>query len=147
MDHVGIRVSQPESALVWYAKMLGFNRLVNKYEPNPDVLKNFAPWITRTDYRCDINLIINNTENPPENILIANGCVRPGIVYFTVYVEDCMAAAEKLREAGVNVATEAEIPSHGKWSCLRDKILPTEGGLSVFLEDTDFNIIRLVNAS
>jgi len=145
MDHVGIRVSKPEDALVWYAKTLGFIRLVNKYEPSPEILKNFAPWVTRSNYRCDINLIINNTENPPENILIANNIVRPGIVYFTVVVANCDEAADKLRSMGVSLATERELSEHSKWKCLANKIIPSSDGKSIFLEDPDFNIIRLTN--
>ena len=47
MDHVGIRVCNAEDGLLWYAEMLGFTLLVNKYDRNPDPLKNNPPWISR----------------------------------------------------------------------------------------------------
>ena len=52
LDHVGIRVCAPYQAhLEWYARHLGFNGLVRTYEANEDPLKNFPPWITRSDVR------------------------------------------------------------------------------------------------
>jgi len=82
MDHVGIRVSDAPRAFAWYAETLGFVKNIATYEPKPEVLKNFAPWISRTisHPHCDINLIINNTEpaQPPphHNILLQDGALR-----------------------------------------------------------------------
>ena len=47
LDHVGIRVSSPELSWKFYAEKFGFIHDVSRYEPSPDVLKNFRPWISR----------------------------------------------------------------------------------------------------
>jgi hypothetical protein len=78
MDHVGIRTPTPDASFVWYAEKLGFVFKVGKYVPNPEVLKNFAPWISRTPSHCDINLIINGNSPQTENILTAGNILKPG---------------------------------------------------------------------
>ena len=143
IDHIGIRVTQPETRFLFYAEKLGFIKCVNKYEANPDPLKNNPPWISRTISGCDINFIINANESPDENILIANGIVRPGIVYATFSVADVFAAETGLKAAGVHVVREEDIAS-SKWACLSQKFIPT--GHSIFIEDDDHNILRLVSS-
>lgn len=83
LDHVGIRVQKPAEAFLWYAEKLGFVQNILEYKPNPEALKNFTPWISRTLSHCDINLIINASERPPENILIAENIMRPGLCLLT----------------------------------------------------------------
>ena len=60
----GSRIALRASTDRRYAKHLGFNALVKQYEPNPDPLKNFPPWITRTPAGVDINFIINANVAP-----------------------------------------------------------------------------------
>ena len=49
LDHIGTRIRAPlDRHVEFYAKNLGFLHLVNKYEANPEPLKNMPPWITRT---------------------------------------------------------------------------------------------------
>lgn len=108
IDHIGIRVAQPDLRWSWYAEKLGFVYNVGRYEANPDPLKNFPPWIQRTVSGCDINLIINANELVSENILLAGG-VRPGIVYACFTVADIDSAEQRLREQGVIVARERDL--------------------------------------
>jgi hypothetical protein len=39
-----ICLPQLDRHLEWYARNLGFNGLVSKYDANPDPLKNFREW-------------------------------------------------------------------------------------------------------
>ena len=149
MDHVGIRVCDAEEGLLWYAENLGFNLLVNKYERNPDPLKNFPPWISRTPSddpakpNCDINLIVNGNERPAENILLAGGCVRPGIVVVGFTVSAPLdAVEERLRARGVHVVRESSL-GQSKWACLQDKVLLNGAHGSLFLEDREGTLLRL----
>jgi hypothetical protein len=81
IDHVGIRINNPEAGLLFYAKNFGFVKNVSTYVPNPDKLKNGRPYVVRSIAGCDINFIINANQDVSENILIVNSCVRPGILY------------------------------------------------------------------
>ena len=116
-----------------------------RYDPGPDPLKNIRPFIPLTRTGVNVNLILNTTVTPDENILIAQNVVRPGIVYATFIVEDVSAAAEALRAAGVLVVSESEMAT-SKWACLASRFVPSHDGLSVFIEDLDYSIIRLMNA-
>lgn len=40
MRNKGIRVTEPEKRLNWYARTLGFNKVIKKYDANPEPLKN-----------------------------------------------------------------------------------------------------------
>ena len=150
MDHVGIRVCDADEALVWYAETLGFNLLVNKYERNPDPLKNFPPWIARTPTadpaqpNCDINFIVNGNERPTENILWAGGRVRPGILAVGFTVSAPLGEVEaRLRAQGVSVVHESALGA-SKWACLQDKVvLNAAHGGSLFLEDREGSLLRL----
>ena len=152
MDHVGIRVSNPVASWNYYAEMLGFNQIIKHYEPNPDPLKNFAPWITRSptdsDHGCEINFIINaNIPAEKENILLAGGIVRPGIVYVAFKVPDIVTAERNLRAAGAKITREDEVESSPRLASLKGKFLPSSPGqTSFFLEDEEFNLLRLVSA-
>ena len=152
MDHVGIRVSNPIASLNYYAEMLGFNQIIKQYEHNPDPLKNFAPWITRSSidsgHGCEINFIINaNIPAVKENILLAGGIVRPGIVYVAFKVSDIITAERNLRAAGAKVTREDEVHSSSRLACLAGKFVPSSPGrTSFFLEDEEFNLLRIVSA-
>lgn len=129
--------------------MLGFNLLVNKYDRNPDPLKNFPPWISRVPKpdpsvpNCDINLIINGNERPDHNILLQDGVVRPGILVLGLTVGDPLdGVAERLRARGVTVVREADLGA-SKWACLAAKVLPSPGADTLFLEDREGTLVRL----
>lgn len=152
IDHIGIRVSNPVDRLLWYAKYLGFTKEVSTYLPDADPLKNGRPWITRSDSGIDINFIINaneqgvastTVEGTYENALVAGGVVRPGIVVAAFTVADLQHAENRLHEAGINTVREVDL-GKSKWSCLASKIVSISSGQSLFLEDDDKNIIRLL---
>ena len=144
IDHIGIRVSNPEEAWKWYAEKLGFMRHVARYEPDPEPLKNFPPWIARTNTGVDINLIINANRSPEgTNILWKDGVVRPGILWATWEVADVKAAEVALRAAGVVCVSEAAMAS-SHLKCLAPKMVPSADGNTVFVEDQDLNLYRLV---
>jgi len=157
MDHVGIRVRAPlDRHVTWYAAKLGFHRLVNKYEANPDPLRNMPPWVTRSAAGADINLIINaNTPAPAaeaggegaENVLLAGGRVRPGILYpaFAIAEGDAAAVAARLREGGVDAAVDADLLAGGAWGDFPAAALRAlEGGPTVLVRDLNGSVIRLV---
>lgn len=154
IDHIGIRVTNPNEAIKFYSNKLGFIQMVSKYEPNPEPLKNFPPWITRTLSVIDINFIINANMFSSPNILIKDNKVRPGIVYVTYGVKNLDDAYKKLKhEGGVYIVLEKEL-STSKFACLQNKILfvsDVDGSNqelgSCFMEDDDHNIIRLVQIS
>jgi len=145
LDHIGTRVFQPEEKLNYYAEKFGFNRKVSLYEPSPEVLKNFRPWITRTESGIDMNFIINaNVKSDGENILIKGGVVRPGIVYAGLAVADIEATYTALRSGGVRVIREEELAG-SKWACLQGRFKPSlPQRTSLFAEDEDFNLFRFV---
>lgn len=146
MDHIGIRVTNPEDRMLFYAEKFGFVKKISTYDPSPDVLKNGRPWITRTLSGCDINFIINGNVTASENILLADGSVRPGIVFLALTVADVTAAAAQLHAAGVAVVPEAELAT-SPLRALAGKIVPSADGKSVFVQDADLNILRLVTAT
>ena len=122
------------------------------------------PWITRTESGIDINFIINaNVPGIPvptidsgtgtgttANALLASGIIRPGIIYACYTIDSNIDDAySRLKEAGVYVVKESELlPS--KWSFLLQKVVlytsntNTGAGDSLFLEDEDGNLLRLI---
>ncbi|KAJ3062140.1 hypothetical protein HDU98_001957 [Podochytrium sp. JEL0797] len=146
IDHVGIRVFDPDHALLWYAEKLGFNELVAKFDYNPAApLSNARPWITRTKAGVDINLILNTNERPKEHVLIEGGSVAPGIVYAVWTVNESIAAvASKMKAEGVPVVLENEVSS-SSLSFLAKRFVPSvAGSTSIFIQDPCLNIIRLI---
>jgi catechol 2,3-dioxygenase-like lactoylglutathione lyase family enzyme len=145
IDHIGIRVTDPVERLQWYAEHLGFVNEIMSYSPNLDPLKNGPPWISRTDSGVDINFIVNaNITDPEGNILTSKGKIKPGIVYVAFIVEDVESAAAALCSAGVLVTPDTEPGILGLPS---SAVLPVKegNGSSVFLQDPDKNLIRLVS--
>lgn len=152
LDHVGIRVRAPfERHIEWYARYLGFKYLVNRYDPNPEPLKNNPPWITRSQSHCDINFIINcNTPIPEggehmEGALFAGGRLSPGIIYvgYTI-AEDPTVAVSALRAEGVDAILDTDLESHKwgeflPWVVRVNPVRPT-----VMVRDLNGNITRLV---
>mmetsp|Transcript_8930 Transcript_8930/g.13409 ORF Transcript_8930/g.13409 Transcript_8930/m.13409 type:complete len:325 (-) Transcript_8930:278-1252(-) len=149
MDHVGIRVSNPEEKWTWYAEKLGFNRHVSKYEAASEPLQNKHPWISRTESGIDINFLLNaNMPTNGENVLCreSEGGVRPGIVFVALEVENVDAAEEGLRAAGVEVARDSQLDDL-PWGLKSRHINTPPDGKSIFIRDSDYNVLRLVSST
>ena len=103
---------------------------------------------------CDINLIINANERvipgEKENILWVDGVVRPGLFVLGLNVNTnpdqggmpINTIETRLKDKGVHVVTESQLAS-SKWACLKDKILPSPAGNTLFLEDRECTLLRL----
>ena len=157
LDHVGTRIRAPfDRHLEFYAKNLGFIYLINKYEANPDPLKNMPPYVTRTKYHCDINFIINcNTSIPDngestENILFDKGIVRPGIIYATYEIDekDIMISYNILKTNGIDVILDTELLSTStSWGEFPVSVLKVDMEFpSILLRDLNGNIFRLISS-
>lgn len=146
LDHVGLRVTNPEARWNWYAEKFGFVNQITKYELNEDPLKNRRPWISRTDTGVDMNFILNTNMNITENILLQSGTILPGIVFVGFSVRNLDMCVERLLEAGVTSVTKdidlRSSPTELRY--LADKIPIYEQQKTVFLLDEDHNVIRLI---
>ena len=134
--------------------MMGFTAIVNKYEVNPDPLKNFSPWVTRTPSSCDVNFIPNcNSAIPAEGeetecALWEGGVLRTGILFVAYTIaEDITTALTALRSAGADVKLDTEIVNDGhKWGNFPSQIIHLlPSGPTIMLRDLNGNIIRLVS--
>ena len=142
LDHVGIRVSNPEERWLWYAEKLGFVNAVSKLELHSEPLQNRHPWISRTLTNVDINFLVNANESLPGNRLFQDG-LRPGIIFISFAVASVSEAEARLKEHGVPTFRDSELHL-SPFSSLANRITP--GQLeSIFIHDGDFNLIRLVN--
>ena len=146
IDHIGIRVSTPEQSWLWYAETLGFVHNAKKYQHNEDLIKNGPPWISRTETHVDINFIINANTQLDHNVLLADGVTRPGIIYAAYEVADVEAATHALQSAGIVVTRDADLHAHPSLSCLARNIITPGTGGSIFLEDSNHNLLRLVGS-
>jgi lactoylglutathione lyase len=143
LDHVGLRITEPEIRWNWYAEKFGFVHEIMKYELNEDPLQNRRPWISRTDGGVDLNFILNANMPITENILLESGSLLPGIVFVGFTVDNLDTCAQNLIAAGVSVTRDADLESCStELRYLADKIAPLEK--SIFLLDDDRNIIRLL---
>ncbi len=146
VDHVGIRVSNPEASWQWYATKLGFIRSVMRYNPSPEPLKNFQPFISRTNTGIDINFIINaNKRVDGKNILTSDTITRPGIVYVAFEVASVSDAEARLRDSGIEIKHDQDMSS-GEWGLIEGDFELIDGRPSLFLRDDDLNLIRLVES-
>ncbi len=117
---------------------------VGRYLPDPSPLKNFRPWIQRTESGIDINLIINSNVPSPHSVLLGldppEAGLLPGIQYVAFRVDDLPAAAERLAQEGVRILRRED----------EELRRLAAGGLDldlgVFIEDPDRNIICLVDS-
>jgi catechol 2,3-dioxygenase-like lactoylglutathione lyase family enzyme len=151
IDHVGIRVSQPNERMAWYAEKLGFDQLVRHYELKENPLDNPTPFIVRNSAGVDINFIPNATESP-ENILIDEKHeVFPGILYVAFTVDDAYKAGIALEANGVKIFSDLQVcdsdeACHSYLRLPKKSIYAYPEGKSIFLKDEDSNLIRLISA-
>lgn len=123
IDHVGIRVSDPEAAVAFYGK-LGF-RLVSRF-PEAGVL------ILRSESGTELNLITNGQPLADgKNILMDVDAKHPGHTHFALRVTSLDEALAILEARGVK-------PSDGP--------VRLGDGMSAFVRDPDRNVIELREA-
>jgi catechol 2,3-dioxygenase-like lactoylglutathione lyase family enzyme len=155
LDHVGARVRAPlDRHLQFWARTMGFNHVVHRYEPDADPLKNFAPFVTRTDAHCDINFIVNCNTPPPaageaaEGVLWEGGVLRPGILWvgYAIAERDAGAALAALRAAGADAVLDTELMAGAEWGGFpaAAAVRAIDGGPTIFLRDLCGNVVRLV---
>ena len=158
---MGIRIRAPYDLHVeWYARHLGFGAKCRTYEPNPDPLKNFPPWVTASvtpTSRVDINWIIN-ANTPPlalpggaageGNVLCQGGALRAGILYAAFGIrEEAGGVCAALQAAGVDCILDTELAAGAQWADFpRDAVYVGEQA-SVLVRDLCGNYVRLVTAA
>lgn len=122
IDHVGVRVSDRERALAFYA-MLGF-KLVYTGGPEPVA-------IVRNQAGIEINLILNGVQQPnANNVLLDHPTKLPGYTHVAYQVGEpnIDAVVEKLQALGITI-TEGPVE--------------LGGAMAVFVRDPDGNVIEL----
>jgi catechol 2,3-dioxygenase-like lactoylglutathione lyase family enzyme len=122
IDHVGIRVSDRERALAFYAQ-LGF-ALVWSGEAEPVA-------IIRNSAGIEINLISNGVPDPAsKNVLMDHPTKFPGYTHLAYEVESASitAVVEELRRLGIAI-TEGPVE--------------LGGSMAVFVRDPDGNVLEL----
>lgn len=146
LDHVGLRITNPEARWNWYAEKFGFVNEIMKYELHENPLQNRRPWISRTDSGVDMNFILNTNMSITENILLASGTLLPGIVYVGFSVDDLETCVQRLLESGViSVTKDTDLRSSStELRFLADKVALSDQQKTAFLLDEDRNIIRLI---
>ncbi|HVJ14127.1 MAG TPA: VOC family protein [Polyangiaceae bacterium] len=120
IDHVGIRVADPERAIAFYAK-LGFE-LVWRGGPEPvAILKNTAG--------VELNLILNGVPHESRNVLMDVPTKWPGYTHMALQVSSSIDdLVAKLGELGIAI-------SGGP--------LRLGEGMALFVRDPDGNVIEL----
>ena len=79
-----------------------------------------------------------------------NGVVRPGLFVLGLNVNTnpdlgglpLSTIETRLKEKGVHVVAEGQLAT-SKWACLKDKVLPSPDGNTLFLEDRECTLMRL----
>ena len=119
IDHVGIRVAEPERAMAFYAK-LGFE-LVWRGGPEPVAILRNAAGI-------ELNLILNGVPHESRNVLMDVPVKWPGYTHMALQVSSIEAVATELGALGITI-TEGP--------------LRLGDGLALFVRDPDGNVIEL----
>jgi lactoylglutathione lyase len=119
IDHVGIRVVDPELAIAFYAK-LGFE-LVWRGGPEPVA-------VLRNQSGVELNLILNGKPHESRNVLMDVPVKWPGYTHMALQVGPIEDVARTLGELGIAV-TEGP--------------LRLGDGMALFVRDPDGNVIEL----
>jgi lactoylglutathione lyase len=121
IDHIGIRVTQKERALAFYA-LLGFELL---YEPAFD-----AVAIIKNRAGVELNLILNGEDVlEGKNVLMDLKTKHPGITHVALRVGDIVKAMNALSEHHIAIT--------------QGPVTFGDGQVSVFFRDPDRNTLEL----
>lgn len=121
VDHIGIRVSDPDRAIAFY-EILGFEVFMRA--TNDDVV------ILRNPYGVELNLIYNaNNDNDGRNILMDVPDKYPGYTHIALGVTSLHETMRVLNDNGIRI-TQGPVDFGG-------------GQLAVFVRDPDRNVIEL----
>ncbi len=122
VDHIGIRVAEPERAMAFYG-MLGFELFYDVPYDEVVIIKNAND--------VEINLITNaDNPNGGDNILMDVADKFAGITHIALTVRSIKETIEVLAEHGVEI-TQGPVK------------FGDDGNVSVFVRDPDRNVIEL----
>ncbi len=122
VDHIGIRVAEPERAMAFYG-MLGFELFYDVPYDEVVIIKNAND--------VEINLITNaDNPNGGDNILMDVADKFAGITHIALTVRSIKETIEVLAERGVEI-TQGPVK------------FGDDGNVSVFVRDPDRNVIEL----
>ncbi len=122
VDHIGIRVAEPERAMAFYG-MLGFELFYDVPYDEVVIIKNAND--------VEINLITNaDNPNGGDNILMDVAEKFAGITHIALTVRSIKETIEVLAEHGVEI-TQGPVK------------FGDDGNVSVFVRDPDRNVIEL----
>lgn len=168
LDHIGTRVSDPPSRLLWYEQVLGLTRKLLYYEhdaANPRA--NMRPWVVRSDHRrlhrtprfsahfpwgdddeqrlmneFDENLIINGTVGKVNVLLSPSEDPLPGIIFAAITVDnlDAFVARYRASQPADSIIPEAESASWG----IPAHLISHVPSPSYFIRDPDLSVFRII---
>ncbi len=120
INHIGIRVSNLESARAFY-EQLGFIFLMGPIGPEPVAIMEHPSGV-------NINFILNADTELEENILMDVTEKYPGYTHMALDVDNIQSAQDSIENLGIHI-TEGPIT------------LP-DGGVMFFIRDQDKNVIE-----
>jgi len=120
INHIGIRVSNLESARAFY-EQLGFVFIVGPIGPEPVAVMEHPSGV-------NINFILNANTEAAENILMDITEKYPGFTHIALDVNDIESTQTSIEKIGIHI-TEGPIT------------LP-DGGVMFFIRDQDKNVIE-----